>query len=199
MTAVPRDLALGAALVVAAYFLGSIPFGFLIARVRGIDIRERGSGNIGATNVTRSLGARLGLVVLACDMLKGVLPVVAARALELGPWAGAACGLAPVIGHCFPVWLRFRGGKGVATTFGVLVAADPPIALIALVTFAVIYALVRLASLGSLAAAAVVPTAMLVAGRPRALVALGVACAVLIVVKHRANIRRLLRGEELRL
>jgi glycerol-3-phosphate acyltransferase PlsY len=191
---------LAAALVVASYLLGSVPFGFLLARARGVDIRGTGSGNIGATNVSRSLGKKLGLVVLVLDALKGAVPIVAARWLELdqsvSPLVVTACGLAAICGHCFPVWLRFRGGKGVATSFGVFVAVDPVIIGLCVALFAVLYALVRIVSVGSLAAAVALPVLMWALDRPVEAQILALASSAIIVVKHRTNIARLVRGRE---
>jgi acyl phosphate:glycerol-3-phosphate acyltransferase len=192
--------ALAAALVAASYLLGSVPFGFLLARTRGIDIRATGSGNIGATNVSRSLGKRLGALVLALDALKGALPIVAVRGLGLDqsvdPFVLTACGVAAISGHCFPVWLRFRGGKGVATTFGVFLAVDPLSMGLCMALFAALYAIFRVASVGSLAAALTLPALMWALDRPDEAVILAIISSAIIVIKHRANIGRLLRGEE---
>ncbi len=191
---------LGIAVVVGAYFLGSIPFGLLIARARGVDIREVGSGNIGATNVARGLGKKLGAVVLVLDALKGALPMLAVMWLELGDRAGpyfvTATGIVAIAGHCFPVWLRFRGGKGVATSLGVFLAADPLVAGIGVLIFVSLYALFRIASIGSITAATSFPVLLYALGRPRELVALGGLGALLVLFTHRLNIGRLLRGSE---
>jgi glycerol-3-phosphate acyltransferase PlsY len=188
--------------VVASYLLGSVPSGYLFARARGIDIRAQGSGNIGATNVARSLGKKLGLIVLLVDLFKGALPVLAVRFFALhhsaGPYLIPVCGFAAIIGHCFPIWLRLRGGKGVATAFGVFLAVDPLIAGVLLVIFLAIYAAFRVASLGSLLAALSLPVWLIVADYPVPIITLGVASAALIVVKHRSNILRLMRGAELK-
>ncbi len=189
-----------AGLVVLSYFIGSIPTGFLFARARGIDIRERGSGNIGATNVARILGKKLGLLILILDALKGAVPVAAVYGLGLhrsvDPFVLTACGVAAICGHCFPVWLGFRGGKGVATSFGVFLVADPMVTGIVVAMFAVIYAAFRIVSLGSLMAAIALPTLLWVLQRSDAAVTLGIAGTLIIVVKHRANIVRLVRRQE---
>lgn len=191
---------LGVAIVVGAYFVGSIPFGLLVARARGIDIREVGSGNIGATNVARGLGKKLGAVVLVLDALKGALPMLATMWFDIGDSAGpyfvTATGITAIAGHCFPVWLRFHGGKGVATSLGVFLTADPLVAAIGVGTFAVLYALFRIASIGSIAAALSFPVLLHVLERPPELVALGGLGALLIVFTHRHNIGRLLKGSE---
>src|SRR5262245_27706617 len=128
------------AAVLGAYLVGSIPFGVLFARARGIDLRKGGSGNSGATNAARALGKRIGIVVFLCDAAKGLVPVLlAARFVgpaEGGDWAVAAVGAAAFVGHLAPPWLRFRGGKGVATAFGVFLAISPVAALAAGAVFA---------------------------------------------------------------
>jgi len=195
-------------LVVAAYLLGSIPTGYLVGRHRGVDVRQQGSGNIGATNVARTLGRKLGILVLFLDALKGAAPVALWRLADIGPrlhlggplapYVFTAFGLAPIIGHCFPVWLRFRGGKGVATALGVFLVADPLVVLIGVAVFAVLYTLTRIVSIGSLSASLVIPTAAALLGRPWPVVALAAGGAVLIIGKHHQNIRRLLRRRELK-
>jgi glycerol-3-phosphate acyltransferase PlsY len=193
------DIALAVALVAGAYLLGSIPFGLILARRRGVDVRQVGSGNIGATNVARNLGKKLGLVVLALDLAKGAIPVLALRALPLDtpPLLLAAVGIAPILGHCFPLWLRLHGGKGVATALGVFLALAPAVAGMAVGVFAVVYALFRVVSLGSMSASVAVPVLLWALGRPAPEVVLGIMGAVVIIVQHRDNIRRLLRRAEL--
>ncbi|MEM1032626.1 MAG: glycerol-3-phosphate acyltransferase [Myxococcota bacterium] len=148
-------------LVGAAYLSGAVPYGHLIARARGIDIRAVGSGNIGATNVSRALGRGWGVVVLVLDALKGAVPVgIAVWTAGAGltsPLGVTAAGLAAVVGHCFPVWLAFRGGKGVATSLGVFLVIDPVAAAASAVVFFATYALTRTASVGSLVAATLFP------------------------------------------
>jgi glycerol-3-phosphate acyltransferase PlsY len=145
------------ALPLIAYLLGSIPFGVVLARARGVDLRTVGSGNIGATNAARALGKKLGAVVLLCDALKGLLPVLLARHLTAGhphaDWLVAGTALAAFLGHLFPVYQRFRGGKGVATALGVFLAVAPFAALGAVLVYAAAYALWRISAVGSLAAA----------------------------------------------
>jgi acyl phosphate:glycerol-3-phosphate acyltransferase len=196
-----NDALLAAAVVIGAYLVGSIPFGKLFARARGVDIQKVGSGNIGATNVARTLGKKLGLLVLVLDALKGAGPMALVMALDLGdrvdPFIVAATGLAAICGHCFPVWLRFRGGKGVATSLGVFLVAAPMVAGLGVGVFAVMYALFRVASLGSITAALSFPILLWVLGRPDELVAMGIAGAIVVIGKHHANIRRLLGRSEL--
>jgi glycerol-3-phosphate acyltransferase PlsY len=179
------------------YLCGSIPFGLLIARAAtGKDVRTVGSGNIGATNVARAAGRAAALVTLALDALKGFVPVlIASRSqgaeVPLAPVAAAAA----VIGHCFPVWLRFRGGKGVATGLGVSLALAPWAALAGAATWVVLYKLFRISSVGSLAGVLVaVGVAVLTAGRSAVYGLLAV--AAIILLRHHSNIRRLFRRQE---
>lgn len=194
------DRVLAGAMIAGAYLVGSIPFGLLLARLRGVDIRGVGSGNIGATNVARNLGKRLGIVVLLLDALKGALPMLALRWLDLAarvhPLVLTACGVAAIAGHCFPVWLRFRGGKGVATSLGVFLAVDPVLVSAAVGIFAVLYIGFRIVSVGSLAGALSFLALQWLCDRPMAEIALGIAGTAIIVIKHRGNIQRLLRREE---
>jgi acyl phosphate:glycerol-3-phosphate acyltransferase len=194
-------LALSIILPVVAYLVGSIPFGVVLARARGVDLRQVGSGNIGATNAARALGKALGAVVLVLDALKGFLPVLAARLLlthaPYGECLVALTALLAFVGHLFPVFYGFRGGKGVATALGVFLALSPLAALGALVVYAAVYALTRTSSLGSLSAAvAFVPLNYFLSTRSRVLLALTVLLVLGIVVSHRENIQRLLRREE---
>jgi len=195
-------------LVLAAYLIGSIPSGYLVGRRRGVDVRTQGSGNIGATNVARTLGRKLGILVLVLDALKGAVPLLVWRLADLpvrvplsgrlAPFLFAAFGLAPIIGHCFPVWLRFRGGKGVATALGVFLVADPILIAIGGGLFAVVYAATRIVSIGSLTAALAIPTAAALLGRPAPLLALTIGGSAIVIAKHHGNIRRLLRRRELK-
>ncbi len=194
-------LALSISLPVVAYLLGSIPFGVVIASARGIDLRQVGSGNIGATNAARALGKALGAVVLLLDAAKGFVPVLLARLLlARAPHSEcllATTALCAFLGHLFPVFYGFRGGKGVATALGVFLALSPLAALGALVVYALVYAVTRTSSLGSLTAAvAFVPLLYFLAGRSRVLLALAVLLVLMIVASHRENIRRLIKREE---
>jgi acyl phosphate:glycerol-3-phosphate acyltransferase len=197
------------AVVALAYLLGSIPFGYLLVRLRGGgDVRETGSGGTGATNVTRRAGKGAGVLTLLLDALKGMAAVLVARAL-LGAgseWWVCAAAVAAVLGHVFPVWLRFHGGKGVATGLGVFLVLAPLATLCALVVFVTVVWLWRFVSLGSMAAAAVLPLAVWalsavgVSDRVAApVLAVAVTGAALIIFMHRANIGRLMRGEESKL
>ncbi len=197
--------ALGCVFVAAGYLLGSIPFGLIVARrLAGVDVRRTGSGNIGATNVTRAAGRKLGLVTLVLDVAKGGLPVAAAalflgRPGEPGPWA-AATGIAGMLGHVFPPWLRFRGGKGVATALGIFLALSPLSALAALVGFAAAFAASHIVSVGSLVGAACgALAAAALHGRESPVTWAALAMLVVVVARHRTNLARLARGEERRL
>lgn len=182
---------------VAGYLLGSISSGLLLARREGLDLRQVGSGNPGATNVGRVLGKRAYYTVLALDALKGFAPTLAAR-WALGPedaWV-AATGMAAALGHCYPVWHGFRGGKGAATAAGVMLAAVPPAGAAAGATFYALKKVSRRASVGSMAGAAVgaaVTVALEGEAWPSALAG---GLLVLVLLRHHTNIRRLLRGEE---
>jgi acyl phosphate:glycerol-3-phosphate acyltransferase len=186
------------AVVLGAYLVGTIPTGLLVARARGVDIRAVGSGNIGATNVARAVGKKLGALVLAGDALKGFLPTFFTARAGFAPEIVAAVGLATIVGHIFPVWLRFRGGKGVATGLGVFLAVAPVASLCAVAAYALAVWLTRISAVGSLVATTVLLGGMFVTARPPALLVLGGAAWLLIVVRHRGNIGRLIRGEERR-
>lgn len=182
---------------VLAYLCGSIPFGLFIARaVSGRDVRSVGSGNIGATNVARAAGRGAAIATLVLDAAKGLVPVLlAARLAPAHPLLPAACALAAVAGHCFPIWLRFRGGKGVATGLGVAAALAPWAALAGAVTWVVLYKWYKISSIGSLAGVAV---SLFVAGATadRAAVIGLAGVAAIILARHAGNIRRLLHRQE---
>jgi glycerol-3-phosphate acyltransferase PlsY len=199
---------LPALLIFVAYLLGSIPFGFLIVHAKeGGDVRESGSGGTGATNVTRRAGKGAGVLTLALDALKGALAVVLARWL-LAPdfginWWVAACAIAVVCGHIFPVWLRFRGGKGVATGLGAFVCLVPLAVGCVAVVFVAVVAATRYVSLGSMVAAALLPLFVWLlyprdstGANFRPVVACALIGGALIIYTHRANIGRLARGNE---
>lgn len=185
------------------YLVGSVPSAFLLVRgLKGIDIRTIGSGNVGATNALRATGVGVGVIVLLVDGLKGVLAVslIASWLLEdPTPPARLLCGVAAVIGHAFPVFLRFRGGKGVATTIGVLLAAMPGIAAAGLAVWLVVFLIWRYVSVGSMVFATMIPVFQLLAHQALAQVLAGAALALLIVLRHQSNIGRLLQGTEERL
>lgn len=189
---------IAAGLVLLGYLSGSIPFGLLLVRAaRGVDVRERGSGNIGATNVARVAGKGLGALVLVLDALKGALPVLLARAVDGTEQVPALVGLAAFAGHVAPPWLRFRGGKGVATALGVLAVLAPRAALAGALTWVLVLALSRISSVGSLLAGIVaVAVAWLVPGTPAVAAALTSVLFGAMLWTHRGNIGRLLRRGE---
>ncbi|HEX4935948.1 MAG TPA: glycerol-3-phosphate 1-O-acyltransferase PlsY [Gemmatimonadaceae bacterium] len=192
------------ALLVVAYLLGSTPFAYFAGRLlRGIDLRQHGSGNLGATNVYRTLGAPAAVVVLLLDALKGAIPVLGFASLAgvAGAWWPVAFGVAAIVGHVRPYAGRFKGGgKGVATAAGVFAALAPVPFLAALVTFVAVVSATRYVSLGSMLGAAALATTVLVREGPSSPLAIvAVVIALFVVWTHRANIGRLRRGEESRL
>lgn len=191
--------------LVASYLLGSIPAAYLAGKSRGIDLRKHGSGNLGATNVIRVLGTKIGLLVFAFDMAKGALPViffprwVPASVIPGGATVVAIlCGIAAIIGHVRPIYLKFgRGGKGVATAGGVFLALAPVQTLLALLVFAVVLLSSGFVSLGSLTSATLLPILLAITDGPRSPVfAISVLIALFVFWTHRANIVRLRNGEE---
>jgi glycerol-3-phosphate acyltransferase PlsY len=180
---------------VLAYLLGSIPFGVLITRALGLgDLRHIGSGNIGATNVLRTGNKGAALATLILDAGKGGVALLVARAL-VGEQAAMVAGFAAFLGHIFPVWLGFRGGKGVATFLGVMLALAWPVGLAACATWLATAFAFRYSSLAALVAAAATPLWLWLFGRTDAIL-FGIAMAVLVFIRHRTNIRRLLDGSE---
>ncbi len=185
------------ALTGAAYLLGSVPFGLVFSRlIAGRDPREVGSGNIGATNALRAGGRLVGGLTLAADVGKGAAAVGLARALGLDEFGMAVVALAAFLGHLFPVFLKFRGGKGVATMFGVLLPWMPWVAVLAFAIWLAALKVSRYVSLASMLAAASVPLGAFWVAESRAGLAAGVVVAVLVVVRHASNIRRLIDGTE---
>lgn len=181
--------------VVAGYLIGSVDFGVVVARVRGVDIYGVGSGNPGATNVLRSMGRGTAAVVLAGDVLKGVA-AAGLGGLAGGDATGFAAGLAAAVGHCYPIWHRFRGGKGVATTGGVTLWMEPVLGAILVPLWALVTAVARKASVASLLLAVLLVPGLAVFGwRGWPLVWAGAAVA-LVLYRHRGNVMRLLRGAE---
>ena len=188
---------------IVAYLLGSIPVGWIVARLfYKKDIRTEGSGNIGATNALRIFGTTVGVTVLVLDMLKGVIAVVLAR--QFFPAAHPLipiCGLLAILGHVFPIWLKFKGGKGVATAGGVFLALAPLSLLFALISFVLVVAKTRYVSLGSIVGACVFGLSILVFQIMEstinwALLVLAVIVVLMIIIKHRQNIQRLMQGQE---
>jgi acyl phosphate:glycerol-3-phosphate acyltransferase len=202
------DILAGLAAAAGAFVIGATPFGYLAGRLRGVDIREHGSGNVGATNVIRVLGKGIGIPVFALDVLKGWLPVfltnsiLTARGMD-STWPAILAGVATVIGHNYTFWLRFRGGKGIATSAGVLAALLPLPLLVALTLWAVLFFTTRYVAVASIGASLVVgimPAVLYFVGGKWAptlpLVIFGALLGTLAVWRHRSNIRRLLEGTE---
>jgi glycerol-3-phosphate acyltransferase PlsY len=187
-------------LIIFAYLLGSIPTGLLLSRaLAGKDPRQQGSRNIGATNVMRTVGKALGVITLIGDVLKGIIPVVIAQWLVNEEFWIAGTGLAAFLGHCFPIYLRFKGGKGVATALGVLLPLAPLAIVFDIFFFAGVVATSRIVSVGSILAAAAMPILIWLLKYPLPAVILGICIAVLIIYRHKENIKRLLTGGENRL
>lgn len=183
---------------VIAYLLGSVPFGMVWARVYGLgDLRKIGSGNIGATNVLRTGNRRAAVLTLVCDAGKGGFAVLIAYAL-FGDVAGYVAGFAAFLGHCFPVYLRFQGGKGVATFLGTVLALAWPVGLAACATWAAVAGVFRFSSLAALVASLVAPLVAVLVGAPGLVLTL-FGMTVLIFVRHRTNIARLVAGTEPRI
>lgn len=185
-------------LLIASYIIGSIPCGYLIGKLHGVDIRSKGSGNIGTTNAFRVLGPRAGIIVLVCDVVKGLVPVLIAKLLG-GPSWGVAAGLASVIGHNWSLFLAFRGGRGVATGAGVLLALMPKVMLIALGIWAAVVLISRYVSLGSIIAAVSVPFIAWAYHVPAVYYIFAIPAPIFIVYRHIQNIDRIRKGTEFRL
>ncbi len=185
-------------LIIFAFVLGSIPFGDIVARLRGINIREVGSGNIGATNVLRSLGKVPALLTLVGDIMKGTAAVAVARSVAGDPFIEGIAGLSAIAGHTFSLFLRFRGGKGVATAIGVLLIYAPAVGLATIAVWLLVVAVTRYSSLGALVSFAVLPLTMYVFDGMRVKVIIAFLIAGLLILRHAANIQRLLKGTESR-
>lgn len=184
--------------VLAAYLMGSIPFAQLLSRRRGIDLRRVGSGNVGATNVLRTLGVRPAVLAMMLDAVKGTVAVLIAQRISNGVAAPVAAGLASMIGHVYPVWLRFRGGKGVATAAGAFAVLTPVAAAVAVGAFLLTVAVTRFISVGSMVAALTLAGWAIASDAPT-IVAIGAAIgAALVLIGHRANLLRLVAGTERR-
>lgn len=184
--------------VALAYLLGSIPFAYLAGRARGIDLRTVGSGNLGAANVFRTLGKGWGAGVMAADIGKGVVAVLLARALVDDPWPAVAAGAA-MAGHVFPVWLRFKGGKGVAVGAGAVIGLMPLAAVLLVGLWAVVLVTTRYSSLASIVAAAAATPVVWTLGYPTSRVVFVALGAAAVLVLHRGNMERLAQGRENRI
>jgi glycerol-3-phosphate acyltransferase PlsY len=182
--------------ILLGYLAGSVPFAFLFARRAGIDVRFAGSGNVGAANVLRTTGAWRGVAVMALDVAKGAAAVLLVTPAPGGSPLAALAGAAAVVGHIYPVWLRFHGGKGVAVAAGVFGILSPIATAVAAALFLFTVGLTRYVSLGSIAATLALPPVAWWAGAPRAVVAAAAGTGALILFRHRANVRRLRSGTE---
>jgi glycerol-3-phosphate acyltransferase PlsY len=185
-------------IIAFGYLVGSIPFAFLLARRRGIDLRHVGSGNVGATNVLRTSGVSMAIVAMALDALKGSVAVLVATPVAPGAATAVAAGLASVIGHIYPVWLGFKGGKGVATAAGVFGVLAPAALGIASAVFVLTVWATRYISVGSLAAAVTLAIATAAADLPSAVAVGAIVAALVIIHRHRGNLARLAAGTERR-
>jgi glycerol-3-phosphate acyltransferase PlsY len=186
--------------LVAGYLLGSIPFAYLLARRhRGIDLRTAGSGNVGAANLLRTTTKKIGVSAMALDVCKGIASVLLARQIDPGATGPAVAGIAAVLGHIYPVWLGFRGGKGVATTCGVFSILAPQATAIATVVFLVLVWWTRYISLGSVAGSVILAPLAYVMGGSDVTVLAAIIVAAIVVHRHRSNLRRVFAGIERRI
>ncbi|MNR80515.1 Glycerol-3-phosphate acyltransferase [compost metagenome] len=193
----PGLMALG--LAAGAYLLGSVPFALLIGRMHGVDIRQHGSGNVGATNVVRVLGRGPGILCFVLDFLKGVLPVATGLVFGLPLWGVLLAAAATILGHSRSVFLKFKGGKSVATGAGTIVAMAPLAGLGALLVWGGVFSVSRIVSLASITAALSLPVLTLLTRQPLEVVGFSAAAACYVVIRHRDNIRRLREGNEPRM
>lgn len=185
--------------VTLAYLVGSIPFAFLLSRHHGVDLRHAGSGNVGATNVLRTTGVRAAMLAMVLDGAKGSVAVLVAQFLSAGVVASVAAAVASVVGHVYPVWLRFRGGKGVATAAGAFAVLAPAALGAAAAVFLVAITVTRVMSVGSIAGAVTLAIAAAVSDAPAAVALGATACALVVVYRHRDNLGRLAAGTERRI
>ncbi|WP_438266912.1 glycerol-3-phosphate 1-O-acyltransferase PlsY [Heliorestis convoluta] len=182
-------------LFIAAFFLGSIPFAYLAGRLKGLDIRQHGSGNIGATNAFRVLGSAMGATVLLLDAGKGVVATLWAFSYA-GETAAVIAGLAAIMGHTYSPFMRFKGGKGVATAAGVVITLVPEVALICIILFAIVVAISKYVSLGSIVVALALPILIFLFNKPLSYQIFALATALFVIYRHVPNIKRLLAGQE---
>jgi acyl phosphate:glycerol-3-phosphate acyltransferase len=185
--------------IILAYLIGSIPVGIILSKMKGKDPRTIGSGNIGATNVMRAAGKVVGIITLFGDIIKGCIPTIVAIHYKQPPIIIAAVGLAAFLGHLFPVYLKFKGGKGVATAAGVYLAISPLAILINAIIFVLVLLKWRYVSLGSLIGTGLIPLAFFLLQIPQAYTYLALIIGILIFIKHRDNIKKLLEGTEHRI
>jgi len=183
-------------LIFVAYVIGSVPTGYLLGKFRGVDVRTIGSGNVGATNVARAVGKSQGVITLIADAAKGYLPVFIALQLGQDSLTVALTATAAFLGHLYPLFLNFQGGKGVATGFGALLALAPMVTLVLVVVFVLTVIATRIVSLGSLATAVAAPLSLWFFHQPPIIVAMGCFLGAMVMMRHRGNIQRLLAGSE---
>ncbi|UCG78001.1 MAG: glycerol-3-phosphate 1-O-acyltransferase PlsY [Nitrospirota bacterium] len=184
--------------MVISFIIGSVPVGLLIANAKGVDIRKVGSGNIGATNILRSVGKKEALATLLGDMAKGLIPVLIARELYPDSLKVGLVGIAAIVGHDFSIFLKLKGGKGVATSLGVILAYSPLVALITIVVWISVFIISRISSLSALIAFILLPANTYLIDNAEGKFLISLMVCLLIIVKHKDNIMRLLRGEESR-
>ncbi|MBA3638028.1 MAG: glycerol-3-phosphate 1-O-acyltransferase PlsY [Acidobacteriota bacterium] len=185
--------------ILLGYLAGSVPFAYLLARLKGIDVRIAGSGNVGAANVLRTTGPWRGVIVMSLDVAKGIGAVAIAHMLAGGTALIALTGAAAVVGHVYPVWLRFHGGKGVAVAAGVFTVLSPGATAMAAGLFLIIAWITRYVSLASIAATLALPPAAWIVGAPLPVILVAAGTAILILFRHRTNWSRLRRGTERRM
>lgn len=184
-------------LLIFSFILGGIPFGYIISKsIYKIDIRTKGSGNIGATNVIRTLGLVPGIVVLVTDILKGAIPVIIGRSMGMSREIFLLAGAISVLGHCFSPFLGFKGGKGVSTTFGMMLAFDPVVAILSFLVEGAFIAIWSYVSLGSIAAVIAMVILLIIRGHNIASILVMILTAILVIVRHKDNIKRLIEGKE---
>jgi acyl phosphate:glycerol-3-phosphate acyltransferase len=190
------DSEMEALLVIFSYLLGSVPSGLIIGKLSGLDVRKAGSGNIGATNVARLLGKKIGLLTLVADTAKGLIPILLAQEIGLSDPISALVGIAAFLGHVYPIFLKFKGGKGVATGFGVLLGLAPLATTILLLIFAAVAVMTRIVSLSSMVSAVAAPLVLWLFYYSPTYIIMAALIAIMIVFRHYANIQRLLNGTE---
>lgn len=182
-----------------AFLVGSIPWGYLIGKLKGVDLRRVGSGNIGATNVLRTVGKKEALLTLILDLSKGTVPVLLFRAIypnEESLFFAGIIGISAILGHCYSPWLKFKGGKGVATSLGVLLAYVPLAGVITIILWILTYKLSKISSLSALVSFTILPGVVIILGYPMEILSLIILITVIIYLRHRENISRLIQGKE---
>jgi len=183
-------------LIIVGYFIGAIPFGYIAGKLRGIDIRKYGSGNIGSTNVSRVLGRKTGITVQVLDIAKGIIPVAAGKFLSLDPIVLVIICIVTICGHNWTIFLGFKGGKGVNTSLGVALGLMPVNAMLCFVVWALVVFVWKYISLGSIAGAVTFPILAFVFREPLIFRIMAIIVALFIVIKHKSNIKRLIKGDE---